>query len=80
MICYWDVGTDLYLKFWLHSNILVFIIGFEQPAFTVMEAARQYLLGVEVQQESDQIAEELTVVLLISTIDGSAVGTTFVLL
>lgn len=46
--------------------------------FTVMEAARQYMLGVEVQQESDQIAEELTVVLLISTIDGSAVGTTFI--
>ena len=37
-----------------------------------MESARRYELGVGLQQDSDQIATE--VVLLISTIDGSAVG------
>ena len=51
---------------------LVLIIGFEQPVFTVMESAKQYVLGVGLKQDSDQIATE--VVLLISTIDGSAVG------
>jgi hypothetical protein len=51
----------------------VFIVGFEQPVFTVMEATRQYMLGVRVQQQdSGQIAGEA--VLSISTMDGSAVG------
>ena len=41
--------------------------------FTVMEAAKEYMLGVRVQQpDSDQIAGEA--VFSISTVDGSAVG------
>ena len=41
--------------------------------FMVIEATRQYMLGVRVQQpDSDQIAGEA--VFSISTMDGSAVG------
>lgn len=57
----------------LHFPTLVFIIGFEQPVFTVMEGTEQPLvLGVRVNQDSNEITEE--VVLIVSTTDGSAVG------